>query len=113
MTTNTNGPTVDYTPISAEDAPIGVQLWLTTHPDYAPNFTLEKVSVIRTETRTYVEWTYQSGTTRTFDVGEQVSCQLVDDTENDSECRSGHSHTDKEAARTCDVVHIELPGRST
>ena len=58
--------------VTAENAPIGVQLWPTLTPESAPNFTLDKVAVVRTENGAHVEWTYQSGNVRTFTVGEEV-----------------------------------------
>lgn len=66
-----------YTVI-AEDAPTGVQLWPTASPDYALNFTLESVAVIRTSSgRRFVTWTYQNGNQRHFDLGEEVTCGKV------------------------------------
>lgn len=66
------------TTVKAESAPLGVQLWPTRTPKYAPNFTLQSV------TRTldacggeYVIWTYQSGTTRIFLLGEDVAVEIV------------------------------------
>ena len=64
------------TTVIAEDAPVGIQLWPTRSPEFAPNFTLATVEVVRTEVRTFVRWTYQSGTVRTFDLGEQVVVSL-------------------------------------
>lgn len=58
--------------VAAEDAPIGVQLWTTGHPRYADNYTLRSVATVRTETNTYVEWTYRSGAKRVFGLGEHV-----------------------------------------
>jgi hypothetical protein len=55
--------------VAAEAAPIGVQLWPTRHPKYAPNFTLAEVKV----TGDHVTWIYQNGKTRHFNVGEQVT----------------------------------------
>lgn len=63
--------------VVAEDAPIGVQLWPTRTPEYAPNFTLASVAVVRSEAPTYVVWTYESGTVRTLALGEQVACRKV------------------------------------
>lgn len=60
------------TTVVAEYAPIGVQIWPTTAPQYAPNFTLESVSVVRTRERTYVRWQYENGSTRLFKLGERV-----------------------------------------
>lgn len=77
QTTSTENPAPIYTDVKAEDAPIGVQLWPTTAPQYAPNFTLASVAVVRTATGSHVVWTYESGTTRTFALGEEVACQIV------------------------------------
>ncbi len=55
-----------YTMVTAEDAPLGMQLWPTTRPDAAPNFTLDAVAVIRTVNGERVVWAYQNGSTRTF-----------------------------------------------
>ena len=74
---NTTSPTASDFSVIAESAPIGVQLWPTRSPEYAPNFTLASVSVIRNETRPYVAWTYQSGNQRTFNLGEEVSCRVA------------------------------------
>ena len=68
--------TENMTEVIAEDAPIGVQLWPTRAPEYAPNFTLAKVATVRTATGTHVEWTYESGSQRFFDLGEAVSVKL-------------------------------------
>jgi hypothetical protein len=62
--------------VTAEDAPLGVQLWPTISPEFAKNFTLAEVAVVRTATQTYVRWTYESGYKRTFRVGELVAVQL-------------------------------------
>ncbi len=61
-----------------------MQLWPTTHPKYAPNFTLAAAEVVTRKTRdafgeqetSTVTWTYESGSTRVFDLGEQVACKL-------------------------------------
>jgi hypothetical protein len=71
MNTNTVTETV-----TAESAPLGIQLWPTRSPEYADNFILASVSVVRTEGGEHVTWTYRSGTTRTFKVGEQVAVQF-------------------------------------
>ena len=73
MTTATDA---EFTFINAEDAPLGVQLYPTRSPEYAPNFTLREVSTVRGPYGTRVIWTYESGTTRTFDRGEEVACKL-------------------------------------
>jgi hypothetical protein len=62
--------------VIAEDAPIGVQLWPTTDPQYAPNFTLMEVRTVRTATRSYVRWVYENGSERTFDLGEMVAVRI-------------------------------------
>lgn len=63
--------------VAAEDAPIGVQLWPTLKPEFAPNFTLNEVQIIRNEVGTYVRWVYQGDVeTRTFKLGEQVVIRL-------------------------------------
>jgi hypothetical protein len=64
--------------IVAEDAPLDVQLWPTTSPDHADNFTLKSVAVVRAVYgRQYVEWTYFNGTTRQFSVGERIACRIA------------------------------------
>ena len=68
--------TTATTTVVAENAPLGVQLWPTTSPKYADNFTLASVAVVRTESRSFVEWTYRSGATRMFGLGEQVAVQF-------------------------------------
>jgi hypothetical protein len=74
--TSTAAAPMVTTLIKAEEAPIGVQLWPTRSPLYAPNFTLASVSVVRTATGSHVVWTYESGTTRVFALGEDVACEL-------------------------------------
>jgi hypothetical protein len=59
--------------VVAEDAPIGVQLWPTTGPQHADNFTLADVSIVRRVDRDVVVWLYRNGKTRTFNVGEEVA----------------------------------------
>lgn len=74
MTTTQTLPATDTTTyVIAEDAPIGVQLWPTTSPKYAPNFTLATVAILRTSTGRHVVWTYESGATRVFFLGERVA----------------------------------------
>lgn len=66
------------TTVKAKDAPLGVQLWPTTSPKHAPNFTL--ASVIRqvgSNGREYVIWQYESGNTRMFLPDEDVAVQIV------------------------------------
>jgi hypothetical protein len=73
------------TTVTAEDAPIGVQLWPTISPKYAPNFTLAAVEVIVRKLRdasgdyemSSVIWTYENGSTRSFLLGEQVAVQIA------------------------------------
>lgn len=62
--------------VTAEDAPLGVQLWPTTTPAGAPNFTLERVEIVRDAYRTFVRWVYESGNTRTFLLGERVAVKI-------------------------------------
>lgn len=62
--------------VTAELAPVGVQLWPTRDPKYADNFTLADVSVVRNEVGARVVWLYRSGKTRTFRLGEQVTVQM-------------------------------------
>jgi hypothetical protein len=80
MNTTREAPNQTHT-IAAQDAPIGVQLWPTITAKYALNFTLQSVEIIRRTLRdasgTYdvatVEWTYESGATRTFGLDERVA----------------------------------------
>jgi hypothetical protein len=65
------------TTVKVEDAPIGVQIWPTIAPEFAPNFTLDRIEVVRTEVRSYVRWVYQSGTVRVFRVGEEIAISLA------------------------------------
>lgn len=74
----TTGTTASPTThVVAEDAPLGVQLWPTRLPEYAPNFTLEEVSVHRSDNGEWVAWRYRNGTTRTFRKGEKVVVQFA------------------------------------
>jgi hypothetical protein len=68
--------TTTTTTVIAEDAPIGVQLWPTRSPEFAPNFTLAKVITTRTAAGECVTWVYENGTERTFAKGEGVACKL-------------------------------------
>ena len=68
--------TTQTTTVIAEDAPIGVQLWPTRSPEFADNFTLERVEIVRDEVRTWVRWTYRNGTTRNFQLGEAIAVKL-------------------------------------
>jgi len=77
MSTATAAPAVTDYSVIAEDAPIGVQLWPTTSPKFAPNFTLASVATVRNEVRSYVVWTYENGSQRTFEMGEQIACRGV------------------------------------
>lgn len=76
----------ETTLVTAEDAPIGVQLWPTTAPQYARNFTLLSVQVVTRKIRdtagewfeypATVIWTYESGKQRRFRLGERVAVQF-------------------------------------
>jgi len=65
--------------VIAQDAPIGQLMWPVLDARYAPNFTLESVKVHTTRTRdttsSYVEWVYENGSIRLFDLGEEVACR--------------------------------------
>jgi len=61
----------------AEEAPLGVQLWPTRSPEFAPNFTLDSVAVVRNASGVHVVWTYQNGSTRFFRVGETVAAKIL------------------------------------
>lgn len=65
--------------VIAKDAPLGVQLWPTTSPEYAPNFTLASVTrELNSDGQEFVTWTYQNGKTRMFLVDEVVACMFAD-----------------------------------
>jgi hypothetical protein len=68
MTTNRT----EHDTVAAEDAPLGVQLWPTITPAGAPNFTLDRVEIVRDVNGEWVRWTYQNGSVRTFRKGERV-----------------------------------------
>lgn len=74
--TTTAAPILVDTDIVAEDAPIGVQLWPTRAPEYAPNFTLAEVAIFRNDAGTFVRWTYDGGNVRTFALGERIACRI-------------------------------------
>lgn len=61
--------------VLAEDAPLGVPLWPTTHPRFDRNCTLSSVSTVRDEYGMHVLWTYENGETRKFSFGESVSVE--------------------------------------
>lgn len=75
-TTTAAAEFADVTYVTAEDAPLGVQLWPTFVPESAPNYTLMRVETVRTEGRSYVRWIYQNGKERSFDLGQQVAVQI-------------------------------------
>lgn len=64
--------------VVAEDAPLGVLLWPVRASQYASNFTLERVEMVRTATRTYVRWVYESGRERLFALGETVAVKTAE-----------------------------------
>ena len=72
MTTTTTPVWIDGT-VTAESAPIGVQLWPTRAPQYAPNFTLDRVEIVRNAIGTHVRWVYENGTERCFDFGHEIA----------------------------------------
>lgn len=73
---NTNTAATETT-IAAEDAPLGVQLWPTISPEFADNFTLTAVKVVRTEVNSYVHWMYRGASAdRYFEIGEQVVVRI-------------------------------------
>jgi hypothetical protein len=76
LMTTTSAQAATTTDVTAEDAPIGIQLWPTTSPEYASNFILESVIVTRTAGTEYVTWIYENGKTRVFAKGEKVACQF-------------------------------------
>lgn len=64
--------------VKAKDAPLGVQLWPTVSPEFAPNFTLDTVTrQVGSNGREYVIWQYQGGNTRMFLADEDVAVQIV------------------------------------
>jgi hypothetical protein len=62
--------------VTAETAPLGVQIWPTTTPDAAPNFTLAEVITFDANDEVYVRWTYKNGNTRVFRLGERVAVRV-------------------------------------
>ncbi|WGH21373.1 hypothetical protein SEA_EMOTION_24 [Arthrobacter phage Emotion] len=72
---NTNAATAAET-VKAEEAPIGVQLWPTRSPEFAPNFTLAAVETVRNTYGTRVRWVYENGSERWFDLGEDVAVRF-------------------------------------
>lgn len=68
---------IETATVIAEDAPLGVQLWPTISPEAAPNFTLERVEIVRSQIGTHVRWVYQNGDTRVFGLGQAVAVSLV------------------------------------
>lgn len=72
MTTTTTPPWTRGT-VVAEDAPIGVQLWPTISPEFAPNFTLAEVHTVRNHRGTHVRWVYEGGQERFFGIGDEVA----------------------------------------
>lgn len=72
----TSTTTTQTTTVAAEDAPLGVQLWPTTSPEFAANFTLDRVDTMRGVNGTTVRWVYQNGSERFFGLGEEVVVSL-------------------------------------
>lgn len=68
---------VKTTTVIAEDAPIGVLLWPVRSPEGAPNFTLATVEIVRNVNGSFIRWTYESGATRVFPVGEAVAVRIA------------------------------------
>jgi hypothetical protein len=70
----------EYRPVTstvvAEHAPIGVLLWPVRSPEFAPNFTLASVSIVRDAYSSYVVWTYENGDVRNFELGQEVAVQM-------------------------------------
>lgn len=65
---------IETTTIKAEDAPIGQLLWAVKAPEFAPNFTLSEVQIVRNAGGTFVRWVYEGDVPdRTFKLGEEVS----------------------------------------
>lgn len=68
----------ETTTVKAKDAPLGVQLWPTTSPQFAPNFTLATVTrQLGSNGCEYVIWQYQNGNTRMFLADEDVAVQIA------------------------------------
>jgi hypothetical protein len=77
MTQMSTSP-AQITTVVAKDAPLGVQLWPTTSPEYAENFTLVSVTrQLNFNGNEYVTWTYGNGKTRSFMADEEVAVQIV------------------------------------
>src|SRR5689334_25034917 len=56
------GGDMKTTTVKAKDAPLGVQLWPTRGPEFAPNFTLASVTrELGSSGREYVIWPYENG----------------------------------------------------
>lgn len=94
---NTATPELLDTTITAQGAPLGVLLWPVRDEQYAPNYTLDAVDIVRDVNGTYVRWVYQNGKTRRFQLGEQVAVRVV--------------HTEWPASR--DVVAIPTQAAAT
>lgn len=64
--------------IKAEDAPLGVPLWPADSEALLPHHTLEQVEVLQSVRSLvgnhgpFVRWTFVSGTTRAFRLGEEI-----------------------------------------
>lgn len=67
-----------WTSVVAELAPLGVQLWPTTSPEFANRFTLARVETVREVELAYVVWTFVSGGQRRFRLGQKVTCEFPD-----------------------------------
>jgi hypothetical protein len=70
--------TAQTTTVIAKDAPLGVQLWPTRSPEFAPNFTLASVTRrLDANGNEYVIWTYRNGNVRRFLANEEVTVKIA------------------------------------
>lgn len=115
---STTTPGLIDTTVTAQDAPLGVLLWPVRDEQYAPNYTLDSVDIVRDINGTHVRWVYQNGKARRFQVGEQVAVRAVPTDWPASrgavavpaQATSAH-HADEAATRpTSTVRHAKLTG---
>lgn len=66
--------------VPAEKAPTGILLWPVRKAMYADAYTLDAVIVHDDDSlRPWVEWIYRNGTTRTFNLGEEIAVKVPAD----------------------------------
>jgi hypothetical protein len=78
----TDEPTTTTKIIKAEDAPLRVPLWPADSKALLPHHTLEQVEIVQSvrsligDRGSFVRWTFVSGTTRAYRLGEEIVVEV-------------------------------------